>query len=343
MNGQDPRNAYTSAVLSGPVCAILGVSWESVLAEAGLRYSNDRHGGLMISGDDYVLVLNAIFALAEEPHIAKLLGTRMAQGPAIPVLFAISTAGDFETGLARMARYKHLFGPMRFSIKPTKTVYTLQVIPDGTVTELPVCFSSTQIVFLHAKARTLATRSFSPLTVSLPLPADERDALSDLFGVEPAYGPPKLRYSAADMRIPFISQNDVLWAATEDDLQTQSLIVSGDSPMTHRVRAAVLEAFATAEPTIIHAATRLHTSKSTLQRRLRDEGTTFQELLDVTRRELALRYLRSSALSNQQIAHLLGYRDTSAFQRAFRKWTGTTPQELRRGVCEPPPRHVSQP
>ncbi|MEM8580352.1 MAG: helix-turn-helix domain-containing protein [Pseudomonadota bacterium] len=342
MKGPNPKNAYTSAVLSGPVCAILGLKWQDVLAEAGLQYGDNRRGGLLISGDDYVLILNAIFALSEEPSVAKVLGTRMAQGPAIPVLFAISAAPDFETGLLRMARYKHLFGPMRLSIKSTKTDCTLQVIPDGTVTELPVCFSSTQIVFLHAKARALSTRNFIPLTVKLPLPQDERDALSDLFGVEPAFGPPTLRYSVADMRIPFISQNDALWAATEEDLQARSLIVSGDSPMTHRVRASILEALATAEPTIAHAAARLNTSKSTLQRRLRDERTTFQELLDATRNELALRYLKSSAFNNQQIAHLLGYRDTSAFQRAFRKWTGKTPQELRRGVREPPPRHVPQ-
>ncbi|MEZ5800084.1 MAG: helix-turn-helix transcriptional regulator [Nitratireductor sp.] len=62
---------------------------------------------------------------------------------------------------------------------------------------------------------------------------------------------------------------------------------------------------------------------------MREEGATFQSILDETRKELAIRYLLKSKLNNQQIAHLVGYRDPNAFQRAFRKWTGMTPQDLR--------------
>ncbi|MEM9059306.1 MAG: helix-turn-helix domain-containing protein [Pseudomonadota bacterium] len=341
MQSQNSQNLYTSAILLGPICAILGLDWDDVLAAAGLRYTDARSGGLLVSGDDYVSIWNAIVVLSGAEQLATDLGLRMAQGPAIPVLFAISSAPDFETGVTRMARYKHLFGPMRFAINRTKADCVIEVVPDGILTNLPVSFSSAQIIFLHGKAEALATRTFTPSFVSLPLPATERENLTDLFGREPAFGQPTLCYAASDMRIPFVSQNDELWAATEEDLQTQNLIICGESAMTHRVRASLLEAFATTEPTIAHVAARLNTSKSTLQRRLRDEDTTFQELLDATRSELALRYLRSSALSNQQIAHLLGYRDTSAFQRAFRKWTGKTPQELRRGGREPPPGRIT--
>ncbi|MGR3270620.1 helix-turn-helix transcriptional regulator [Thalassococcus profundi] len=83
------------------------------------------------------------------------------------------------------------------------------------------------------------------------------------------------------------------------------------------------------DPTIAHVCGRLRLSRSTLIRRLANEGVTFQSLLDETRKELAIRYLNKSDLNNQQIAHLVGYRDPNAFQRAFRKWTGTSPQALR--------------
>ncbi len=93
----------------------------------------------------------------------------------------------------------------------------------------------------------------------------------------------------------------------------------------------MVEAFPITEPTIAHICGRLKLSRSTLLRRLGDEGVTFQSLLDETRKELAIRYLLKSELNNQQIAHLVGYRDPNAFQRAFRKWTGMTPQDLRSG------------
>ncbi|MEM7074738.1 MAG: helix-turn-helix domain-containing protein [Pseudomonadota bacterium] len=338
MQDNNADDIYTSAILSGPICAMLGLQWQDVLDEAGLRVDGTRQGGMFLCGNDYTLIWDTIVTLSDAPDIAQYLGKRMAQGPAVPVLFAMSSAPNFETGLARMARYKHLFGPMRFDIDADAATYTLRVIPAGLVTELPPTFASAQVIFLHAKAKSLSSRAFKPLAVSVPLPAEERASLGDLFEMEPSYGLPMLSYAASDVRIPFISQNDALWAATEHDLQTQSLIVSGESPMTHRVRASLLEALATTDPTIAHVTARLNISKSTLQRRLREEGTSFQDILDTTRLELAMRYLKSSFMSNQQIAHLLGYRDTSAFQRAFRKWTGTTPQKLRRGGPEPPER-----
>lgn len=91
----------------------------------------------------------------------------------------------------------------------------------------------------------------------------------------------------------------------------------------------MLEMFTITEPKIAHVCGRLKVSRSTLLRRLAEEGVTFQSLLDQTRKDLAIRYLVKSDLNNQQIAHLVGYRDPNAFQRAFRKWTGMTPQALR--------------
>ncbi|HVU52194.1 MAG TPA: AraC family transcriptional regulator [Polyangia bacterium] len=73
----------------------------------------------------------------------------------------------------------------------------------------------------------------------------------------------------------------------------------------------------------------LHMSERSLQRRLADEGVTFDALLDELRRELALRYLADEKVAIAEIAYLLGYSEPSAFHRAFKRWTGTTPAEAR--------------
>jgi AraC-like DNA-binding protein len=138
-----------------------------------------------------------------------------------------------------------------------------------------------------------------------------------------------LTYSRADTRIPFTSDNPELWEATEADLNAQTKTQSNGLPLSERVRATIRGAFSVTDPTIAHVCGRLKLGRSTLLRRLADEGATFQSLLDDTRKELAIRYLVKSDLNNQKIAHLVGYRDPNAFQRAFRKWTGMTPQALR--------------
>ena len=322
---------YTSAVLSGPICGILGLDWADVLARAGIVATTRNDRAFLVSADEYLALWSAIMDLSGQPDIARLLGLRMAGGPAIPVLFALSTAPDFETGITRMAQFKSLFGPMQFVVSRSPAEFTVRITPDLASAPLPGSFSSPQIIYLHAQANALARHAIRPLRVSLPLPQDERARLADVFGLVPGPGEAALSYTRSDARMPFISDNPALWEATEADLRSQALIQSKGLPLSDRVRATIIEAFSITDPTITHVCSRLKLSRSTLLRRLSDEGVTFQSLLDETRKELAIRYLLKSDLNNQQIAHLVGYRDSNAFQCAFRKWTGMTPQALRSG------------
>ncbi|MEH6570752.1 MAG: helix-turn-helix transcriptional regulator, partial [Halioglobus sp.] len=66
-----------------------------------------------------------------------------------------------------------------------------------------------------------------------------------------------------------------------------------------------------------------------LSRKLLDQGWTYQQLLDQVREIHARRYLSDPMLSVTQIAHCLGYADSSGFQRAFKKWTGHSPKTYR--------------
>lgn len=85
------------------------------------------------------------------------------------------------------------------------------------------------------------------------------------------------------------------------------------------------------EPTVERAAQLMHLTRRTLTRRLEREGTTFTTILDETRRKLALRYIVERHIGVSEIAFLLGFARSGAFFRAFKRWTGTTPSEYRRG------------
>ena len=70
-------------------------------------------------------------------------------------------------------------------------------------------------------------------------------------------------------------------------------------------------------------------STRTLSRRLADEGTTFDEVVDRLRQSLALRYMKERDLSLSQIAWLIGYEGSTSFNHAFRRWTGCSPSAMR--------------
>ena len=73
----------------------------------------------------------------------------------------------------------------------------------------------------------------------------------------------------------------------------------------------------------------LHMSVRSLQRKLKQEGATFKKLLDETRRELSLSYIKDKHTSINEITYLLGYSDPANFSRAFKRWTGTPPSTAR--------------
>jgi AraC-like DNA-binding protein len=82
-------------------------------------------------------------------------------------------------------------------------------------------------------------------------------------------------------------------------------------------------------PDLEAVAAHLHISQQTLRRHLREENTSFQELKDQLRRDIAIYHLGRNDLPLQQIAEQLGFSEPSAFHRAFKKWTGLTPGAYR--------------
>ena len=83
-------------------------------------------------------------------------------------------------------------------------------------------------------------------------------------------------------------------------------------------------------PTLEALAERYHVSARTMQRRLAEQGETFQAVLQRVRYQLAREYLADGRLELTEVAALLGYSEHSAFTRAFRQWAGVGPKRWRR-------------
>jgi AraC-like DNA-binding protein len=100
--------------------------------------------------------------------------------------------------------------------------------------------------------------------------------------------------------------------------------------LVSQVRHHILQTMPDGSVSADRVASRLHMSRRTLTRHLADEGTTFKSLLDEARRHSAGHYLQTTELSIEDIAFLLGFSESAAFVRAFKRWTQNTPAEYRR-------------
>lgn len=118
-------------------------------------------------------------------------------------------------------------------------------------------------------------------------------------------------------------------AGTADRMAEDYMLTLDPKRVCSQVRRLLLDTLPSGNATQRTIAGKMARSASTLQRHLRDDGTTFQELRDEVRREMAFRYLRSGELSLGEISFLLGFSDQSNFSRTFRRWTGLSPRKWR--------------
>jgi AraC-like DNA-binding protein len=106
-----------------------------------------------------------------------------------------------------------------------------------------------------------------------------------------------------------------------------------EMPQEHEVlasvRRAIAESMREGDPNLARVAKKMAMSPRTLQRQLKEQGMEFKNLVDDTRRRFALSYLKNRKNTLTEIAFLLGYSEASAFNRAFKRWTGRTPLTYR--------------
>jgi len=99
--------------------------------------------------------------------------------------------------------------------------------------------------------------------------------------------------------------------------------------VTRRIRHELINVERVTFPTLEALSYTLHTTPSTLSRRLREENTSYQQIKDAIRRDIAIHHLTTSTIPISEISELLGYQDVSIFHRAFKKWAGVTPGAYR--------------
>ncbi|MBE9182994.1 AraC family transcriptional regulator [Oculatella sp. LEGE 06141] len=139
----------------------------------------------------------------------------------------------------------------------------------------------------------------------------------------------RLIFDASCLEWAVLSANSTLLSVFEQHAETMLNDLSQHETYTNQVVRAITEGLKGEIPSVEAIAHHLAISVRHLQRELKKEGTSYQQLLDRTRNELAIRYLKKPDIMIDDIAFLLGFSEPSAFHRAFKRWTGKTPRSYR--------------
>jgi AraC-like DNA-binding protein len=247
-----------------------------------------------------------------------------------PPIFASLCSANLNTALQRLAQFKQLIGPLTLlvEISAHQTAATLDCY--GNEEPIPRSFAAAELVFLTQLARLGTRRRVVPLCVELVELPDRSEPYQEYFGVPLSQGSVnRLTFSARDAEHPFLTENAAMWDFFEAGLAAKLSDLASEASMTERVRSVLQEMLPAGQSSIEEVANRLAMSKRSVQRKLSEEMSSYQEVLNATRRDLAHAYLSRSSASLVEVAYLLGFQDGNSFSRAFRDWTGKTPGEYR--------------
>lgn len=322
-------NTYAVNSGWGLIMSDAGISTAHVLRRAGLPGDLLTSGVKKISADQYFALWTAVEDEVGDPNLPLLVARVLTLEAFDPPLFAASCSRNLNVAARRIAQHKRLIGPMRISVTQSEIETTLELIWPHDA-QPPYALSMTDLVFWVAFARLATRHPIRPVRVTTPTPPEDQKAYMEYLGVmveeDPGF---TVVFSAQDAARPFLTANDRMWDFFEPELGRRLSELEAGTSVGERVRASLLELLPAGDASMETVAHELAMSTRTLQRRLRGEGTSFQEMLNATRESLARHYLENSDMSAGEISFLLGYDDPRSFYRAFQAWTGQTPQVAR--------------
>ncbi len=333
-----------SSVVAGPylqpllaAAASRGVSANDLAVAAGLP--GDALASLpeSLPVAAYVRLLDAGAELARDPHFGLHVGECVELGAYNVYGLILLSCRDFGQALQQTLRFEglaHDLGRSALRVDGGFAEYRWDcAVPGASRHLVESVFSGIQVT-----AAWLAGQALPPADIAFTHPAPE-DCTEHrrLFGETVRFGAPAntARFNAALLSWPVrhadVSLYPVLQQHAEQLLQAK-LRAQADAGIVAQVRNAIVRNLAQDRVRVAAVAEELNITQRTLQRKLNESGVTFQQVLDQTRRDLALDYLKRDKLSLADIAFLLGYQEQSSFCHAFKEWTGLNPGAYRESI-----------
>ncbi|MGN0700645.1 MAG: helix-turn-helix domain-containing protein [Oscillospiraceae bacterium] len=278
----------------------------------------------------YYRFMEAVGEQITDPNIPIMLVTAENIERFSPPIFATYCSKNAEVCLNRLKSYKRIIAPMRYEITVNEDGTTLEIAASSDELKMPRFLVKTEFLFIVHIIRSATKSNIIPLKAVMQKPVTDKEFI-DFLGCAVEKGAVNsVLFSTEDMHKPFISRNDGMWDFFEPELQKRLYEMERDDSFSAKVRSALTELLPAGKGTADEVAAKLYVSRRTLQRKLKDEGTTFQQQLNGVREMLARHYIRNTEMSGNDIAFLLGYSEVNSFLRAFSLWTGMSVSEYRK-------------
>lgn len=312
--------------ISPAVMAGFGLPIEKLCARAGVTRANDW------DTDEFFRLWQALEQELDDRSAGLRFGAEgIARGYGAPSIVALH-APDFRQAIAALARYKRLTCPelVEVDLQGDEAIVRYRWLQ--ATGQVPRLLVDTTMASLKEMAHRGSAGRVAPIRLELTRRPMDHALLREHFDCPIVFAAASdaMVFDRQALDLPFATADGGAFAHVVDGLERRLAEGEGFPALIADVRVAIARQLSEGRPAdIASVSRRLLTSRRTLQRRLSERGTTFQQQLDGVRRTTASRLLAATELDAVAIAMLLGFAEPNSFARAFRLWERTTPARWR--------------
>jgi AraC-like DNA-binding protein len=328
---------FSAAKINAVVDALVaeGASPDGALADAEVSLPDLNSPATRISRSQLIQCYRNAIALSRDPHLPYTIGSGLHLSAYGMYGYAMLCSTDFRRTMEFAVRYHQLATPLAtiaFDERDRLATWTIEPLLHPEIDSQLYRFVTELQVATHISLhRDIMGESFQPREILLAYrPAGDFQIPSAIAGCPVRFQQEANRivFDAAFLdAVPKLGNRTTYPAAIAlcDELLASIALSAGAAG---KIRSVLLRDVAN-QPTLSTVARLLKTTPRTLRRQLQSQNTSFRQLSNELRAHVAVRYLRETTMTTDDIAFALGYSDAANFRHAFRRWTGRTPHEFR--------------
>jgi AraC-like DNA-binding protein len=326
--------AVSSRALLGS-CKRLGIDTDAIVAAAGLDRAIIDDADGYITTDQARELWRQAYQASGDPDLALHAAESLRFGAYKVIDFLSGSAATVGLAFTQLSAYFPIINSaVRLPIEERADHVDFGVACDD-----PAVLSRPYVEYIFAAAflriREATTVRFPLERVDFAFPAPPSVAEHErIFACPVRFGAERslLRFTRATWDTPSGRADADLFGVLAEHARIVEQKVPSEPGPVREVRQAIIEQLKGGAPSLERTAKQMAMSPRTLQRRLRDHGISYADLLDTTRAGAAKTYLSDRQISVAEVAYLLGFSEQSSFTHAFKRWTGKAPGEYRKQV-----------
>jgi len=328
MTNFDNKNELYFVVHSGWRLLLTDLKFdlEDIAVRAELPRNILFQGGAKLTPSEYLRLWDAINFFSKDPQLPIRLGSLISAEIFDPPVYAALCCPNLAIALERLVKFKNLCTAIKLTAKWINDEFWFDIEWLDSKTQPPPSLIAAEMVYFVQFARIATRHEVKPISI-LSKSTFGVLSMQEYFGVQPKlHNSNSIVFSREDAERQFLTEKTQLFNYFEAGFNQDLANNSKTNQFTSKVKKIVLQLLPTGQATIENVASKIYVSSRTLQRFLRAEGTSFRQLLDETRIELAKIYYDDKNLKSSQIALLLGFKDTNSLYRALKRVQSIEPE-----------------